>query len=91
MRMANATRWRPTRDWARRSSSRVRRRKRASQPKERSTTQGGLQIRAERDTSTYPTKVSVPKAEMAALTLTRHAFHGAWNDTIHPPPPPRHV
>jgi len=55
------------------------------------TTQGGLQIRAERGTSTSPTKVSVSAAEMAALTLTRHAFHGAWNYTLHPQPPPRHV
>lgn len=55
------------------------------------TTQGGLPIRAERDTSTYPTKVSVSEAEMAALTFTRHAFHGEWNYTIHPQPPPRHV
>lgn len=55
------------------------------------TTQGGLQLQAERDTSAYPPKVSVPEAEMAALALTRHTFHGEWNDTIHPQLPPRHV
>lgn len=50
------------------------------------TTQGGLQVRAERDTSTYPTKVSVPETALAALALTRHAFHGEWNYTSHPQP-----
>ncbi len=32
----------------------------------------------------YPTKVKVSDEEMAALALTRHAFHGDWNYTLHP-------
>jgi hypothetical protein len=53
------------------------------------TTRTGLRVRAERDTKRYPTKVKVPDAAMAALSLTPHAFHGEWNYTIHPRPPPR--
>jgi len=52
------------------------------------TTRTGLRVRAERDTRSYPTKVVVPDGEMAALALTRHAFHGEWNYTIHPQPTP---
>jgi len=48
------------------------------------TTRTGLRVRAERDTNAYPTKITVSDAEMAALALTRHAFHGEWNYTIHP-------
>jgi AcrR family transcriptional regulator len=50
------------------------------------TTRTGLRVRAERDTRRYPTKVKVPDAAMAALSLTPHAFHGEWNYTIHPRP-----
>ena len=52
------------------------------------TTRTGLRVRAERDTKRYPTKVKVPDAAMAALSLTPHAFHGEWNYTIHPRPSP---
>ena len=52
------------------------------------TTRTGLRVRAERDTRSYPTKVVVSNGEMAALALTRHAFHGEWNYTIHPQPTP---
>jgi DDE family transposase len=52
------------------------------------TTRTGLRVRAERDTKRYPTKVKVPDAAMAALSLTPHAFHGEWNYTIHPRSPP---
>jgi Rhodopirellula transposase DDE domain len=48
------------------------------------TTRTGLRVRAERDTNPYPTKVKVSDAEMAALHLAPHPFHGEWNYTIHP-------
>jgi hypothetical protein len=50
------------------------------------TTRTGLRVRAERDTKRYPTKVKVPDAAMAALSLTPHACRGEWNYTIHPRP-----
>ncbi|MFC5857167.1 ISAzo13 family transposase, partial [Streptomyces chlorus] len=52
------------------------------------TTRTGLRVRAELDTNTYPTGVGVGDAEMAALPLTRHAFHGDWNYALHPQPTP---
>jgi len=48
------------------------------------TSRTGLRVQAERDTNAYPTKVKVSDEEMAALALTRHAFHGDWNYTLHP-------
>jgi hypothetical protein len=44
----------------------------------------GLTVHAERDTSTYPTGVKISNAELAAVPLTRHDWHGEWNYTIHP-------
>ncbi|MFF3313799.1 ISAzo13 family transposase [Streptomyces sp. NPDC002952] len=52
------------------------------------TTRTGLRVRAALDTNTYPTGVRVGDAEMAALPLTRHAFHGDWNYALHPQPRP---
>ncbi|MFI7182125.1 ISAzo13 family transposase [Streptomyces anthocyanicus] len=52
------------------------------------TTRTGLQVKAELDTNTYPTGIGVGDAEMAALPLTRHAFHGDWNYALHPQPSP---
>jgi hypothetical protein len=46
------------------------------------TTETGLQIRAERDTESYETGVKISDAEMDALPLTRHAWHGDWNYTL---------
>jgi len=46
------------------------------------TTETGLHIRAERDTEWYPTGVRVSDAEMEALPLTRHDWHGDWNYTL---------
>ncbi|WP_280864230.1 hypothetical protein [Streptomyces sp. SAI-127] len=40
------------------------------------------------DTNTYPTGVRIGDAEMAALPLTRHVFHGDWNHALHPQPRP---
>jgi hypothetical protein len=52
------------------------------------TTRTGLRVQAERDTGAYPTKVKVSDAELAAVHLTPHAFHGDWNYTITPTEPP---
>jgi hypothetical protein len=48
------------------------------------TTREGLQVQAERDTGSYPTKIKVADEELAAVQLTPHAFHGEWNYTIAP-------
>jgi hypothetical protein len=50
------------------------------------TTKSGLTIRAERDQNYYETGVQVTKAELAALPLVRHEFHGDWNYTLTPAP-----
>ncbi|MGA5499483.1 ISAzo13 family transposase [Streptomyces cinereoruber] len=52
------------------------------------TTRTGLRVKAELDTNTYPTGVGVGDAEMAALPLTLHTFHGEWNYALHPQPSP---
>ncbi|WP_333733646.1 ISAzo13 family transposase [Streptomyces sp. IBSBF 3010] len=52
------------------------------------TTRTGLRVKAELDTNTYPTGVAVGDAEMAALPLARHTFHGEWNYALHPQPTP---
>ncbi len=46
------------------------------------TTRTGLKVRAERDTGIYPKGVKVTNAELEAVPLTGHAFHGEWNYTI---------
>jgi Rhodopirellula transposase DDE domain len=55
------------------------------------TTQTGLRVHAELDQGTYPLGVRVRDAELAAVPLVRHGFHGEWNYTIQPaaeePPP----
>jgi len=51
------------------------------------TTRTGLQVQAEFDTGTYPTKIKVSNHEMAALQMTPHPFHGEWNYTIMPTSP----
>jgi Rhodopirellula transposase DDE domain len=48
------------------------------------TTASGLTVTAVVDTNTYPTKIAVSKAEIAALHLVRDAFHGDWNYAILP-------
>lgn len=52
------------------------------------TTRTGLRVMAELDTNIYPTGAQIGDAEMAALPLTRHAFHGDWNYALHPQPCP---
>jgi DNA-binding phage protein len=46
----------------------------------------GLQVQAERDLGSYPTKIKVSDEELAAVQITPHAFHGEWNYTIKPVP-----
>lgn len=52
------------------------------------TTRTGLRVKARLDTHTYPVGIGVGDAEMAALPLTRHTFHGEWNYALHPQPTP---
>jgi Rhodopirellula transposase DDE domain/Helix-turn-helix of DDE superfamily endonuclease len=48
------------------------------------TTRTGLTVDARLDDGTYPTGVKVTNAQMAALPISRHRFHGDWNYTLHP-------
>jgi hypothetical protein len=48
------------------------------------TTKAGLKVRAEIDHNSYPSGIVVKNAELAAVNLTRHDFHGEWNYTIAP-------
>ncbi len=52
------------------------------------TTQTGLTIHAELDTTEYPTGVKIPDQDMKTLEttgiLTRHTFHGEWNYSLNP-------
>jgi Rhodopirellula transposase DDE domain len=48
------------------------------------TTDAGLRVRAELDENKYPKGVKVSDAQLAAVNLSRHAFHGEWNYTISP-------
>ena len=46
------------------------------------TTTKGLTIRAQEDFNYYETGTKVTDAELAAVPLTRHEFHGDWNYSI---------
>jgi hypothetical protein len=48
------------------------------------TTRTGLTVDARLDDGTYPTGVKISNAQMAALPISRHPFHGDWNYTLHP-------
>lgn len=48
------------------------------------TTKAGLTVRSELDTNLYPKGRKVADADMSALNLLRHTFHGDWNYTIKP-------
>ncbi|MGI5133354.1 ISAzo13 family transposase [Streptomyces sp. CA-106110] len=55
------------------------------------TTGTGLRVEAALDTNTYDTGIKVTDAEIDALAMSRHRFHGDWNYTLHPadaPPTP---
>lgn len=47
-------------------------------------TRAGLKIRAELDTSRYPTGTKVSDEELASINLKRHAFLGDWNYILSP-------
>ena len=49
------------------------------------TTDAGLEVRAELDANKYPKGVKINDAQLAAVSLTPHAFHGEWNYTIRDP------
>jgi hypothetical protein len=46
------------------------------------TTRTGLKVRAQLDEGYYPTGTKVTDAELAAVPITPHAFHGEWNYTV---------
>ena len=52
-------------------------------------TKAGLTVRSEIDPNLYPAGVKVTDQEMASINIRRHDFHGEWNYTIAPRPPPR--
>ena len=49
------------------------------------TTASGLMVKAEQDEGYYPRGVKVSDAELAAVPLRRHDWHGDWNYTIASP------
>jgi predicted ArsR family transcriptional regulator len=48
------------------------------------TTSTGLTVYAQLDKRPYPTRIEVTDEQLAAVNITRHAFHGDWNYTIKP-------
>ena len=52
------------------------------------TTRTGLAMHAELDPGAYPAGVTISQAELDALPLARHDWHGDWNYTLHPAPAP---
>jgi hypothetical protein len=51
------------------------------------TTGTGLRVEAELDTDTYDTGVKITDAQLDALPMRRHRFHGDWNYTVDSAPP----
>lgn len=51
------------------------------------TTKAGLKVKSEIDTNAYPAGIKVSDAEMDAINIQRHQFHGDWNYTISPSKP----
>jgi hypothetical protein len=49
-------------------------------------TDAGLEVRAELDESKYQKgiNIKVSDAQLAAINISRHPFHGDWNYTISP-------
>jgi hypothetical protein len=50
------------------------------------TTKAGLKVRCQLDRNTYPAGIKVSDAQMRAINLARHDFHGEWNYTVSPTP-----
>lgn len=48
------------------------------------TTKTGLVVRSRLDDRPYLKGSRVSDAQLAQAHLAPHAFHGEWNDTIHP-------
>ncbi|HET6550696.1 MAG TPA: ISAzo13 family transposase [Solirubrobacter sp.] len=48
------------------------------------TTRTGLKVYARLDDGTYPDKIKITDAQLAAVQLEGHAFHPEWNYTIKP-------
>ena len=48
------------------------------------TTRAGLEVYAQLDERTYPDKVKVSDAELAAVQLEGHTFHPDWNYSVKP-------
>jgi Rhodopirellula transposase DDE domain len=48
------------------------------------TTRTGLRVHAALDTAGYDTGVQISDAQIAALPIARHRFHGDWNYTLRP-------
>jgi hypothetical protein len=49
-------------------------------------TSAGLRVTAKLDTKAYPAGVVIKNAQMKALAIYRHPFHGEWNYELHPRP-----
>jgi hypothetical protein len=52
------------------------------------TTITGLTVQCVLDTGEYPIGVKYTKADIDALPMTRHDFHGDWNYALTPPDTP---
>ena len=50
------------------------------------TTNTGLTVTCDIDASHYPKGIKVSDADMDAINIERHTFHGDWNYTIKPLP-----
>ena len=50
------------------------------------TTDTGLTVTCDIDAGCYPKGIKVSDAEMDAINIERHTFHGDWNYTIKPVP-----
>ena len=48
------------------------------------TTRTGLTVKAELDRNPYPTGTKISDAELAAVGVRNHHFHGEWNYDIRP-------
>jgi Rhodopirellula transposase DDE domain len=51
------------------------------------TTRTGLNVKCDIDPNLYPAGIKVSDAEMAAINIVPHEFHGEWNYSISPRPP----
>jgi hypothetical protein len=51
------------------------------------TTRTGLRVNASLDVGDYPLGIAVTAAQLQALPIVAHPWHGAWNYTISPPGP----